>query len=475
MSKKRAGIYGRISDDREGRRYGVDRQTEDSLAALERFHKEDLRDGGEGYELMRIWIDNDISASTLSKKPRPEFEDMMRIAEGGGLDLIVSPTSSRLTRRPLENERLISLYQSTGTVIRYCKANDNDLSTARGRSRARDDARRDAEEAEEISERVSRTARQRAEQGRPNGGKKPYGWRRDNRNKLDPYEHAIKLEMVERLLAGEKLRAVARDLSARGVPPPMWRPPLTIRPWSPASIREMLTNPRQHGARLYKGALLRQGTWEIALDELTVSRLRRLLLDPTRQTSPGGARKYVLTSLARCATCPDRFTAHSSKKADEPTEFRYWCKTCGIHRKLEPIELYVEAYMKRLLRNYKPTPDPTVDPAANDLVDELRARIDELIERYAESGPQAMTYQQYEATLRVLNRRLGEAEAAATPPPAPSLMLDGLIGENPRYPWDTLPLDRKRAVVNLLVEVTILRVRPGRRPFDPDSVVIERR
>jgi len=471
---KRVGIYCRISDDREGRRYGVERQEEDSLKLFDRLAEEAIREG-DALELVKVWIENDVSASTLSKKKRDDFEEMMTLAESGGLDMIIAPTSSRLTRRPLENERLISLYQDVGTVIKYCNRNDNDLSTARGRSRARDDARRDAEEAEEISERVSRTAEQRAKQGRPNGGKRAYGWRRDNPNKLDPYEQEIKVEMAERLLAGEALKGVQRDLTERGVPHPTWHPPLVIRPWSRQSIRDMLTNPRQYGIRRHKGQVVGKGTWEPSLDELTVKRLQRLLADPARRTSPGPGRKHLLRGIALCPECGGTFTTHSSRRLHEEIQHRYMCEACGLHRKLQPIDLYVDAYMKRLLRNYEPTPDPGIDQAALDRVEEIRARIDETIERYAESGPEAMTYVQYEATLRALNRRLGDAEKAATPPPPKSLILDGLTGEDPARLWDHLSLDRKRAIISLLVTVTLLRVGPGRKRFDPATVIIERR
>ncbi len=39
--------------------------------------------------------------------------------------------------------------------------------------------------------------------------------------------------------------------------------------------------------------------------------------------------------------------------------------------------------------------------------------------------------------------------------------------------WDRLPLPHRRAVVDLLVTVTVLRARQGARVFDPESIRID--
>ena len=58
----RAAIYLRISNDRTGEELGVTRQREDCLAVCK--HK--------GWTPVE-YCDNDISASSFSKKPRPEY------------------------------------------------------------------------------------------------------------------------------------------------------------------------------------------------------------------------------------------------------------------------------------------------------------------------------------------------------------------------------------------------------------------
>ena len=69
-----AVIYARISktDDPEDF-LGVSRQVEDARALAERL----------GLTVVSEFVDNDISASTISKKARPQFEAMMQSAEAG--------------------------------------------------------------------------------------------------------------------------------------------------------------------------------------------------------------------------------------------------------------------------------------------------------------------------------------------------------------------------------------------------------
>ena len=118
-----------------------------------------------------VFIDNDISASTLSKKPRPEWNRPVSLIEAGKVKRVFAYSSSRLTRRPRELEDLIDLYEATGVLFKTAVSGDYDLSTADGRKQARQRAADDAAEAERTSERVTRQKKQRAMQGKPQGGR----------------------------------------------------------------------------------------------------------------------------------------------------------------------------------------------------------------------------------------------------------------------------------------------------------------
>ncbi|NMO54145.1 recombinase family protein [Actinoplanes sp. TBRC 11911] len=130
----RCVIYCRISQDRESDEKGVTRQEED-CRALALAH---------GWEVVRVFVDNDLSASTRSKKKRRGYDSMIRAVNAGTVDVIVSYSNGRLTRRPLELEDLIKLHEQTNVLIHTVKSGNDDLSTADGRMVARIKAAVDA-------------------------------------------------------------------------------------------------------------------------------------------------------------------------------------------------------------------------------------------------------------------------------------------------------------------------------------------
>ena len=72
----RAAVYLRISQDPTGEQAGVTRQREDCLALVE----------AQGWELLEVFQDNDISAS--SGKARPEYQRMLKAIRDGMVDAV---------------------------------------------------------------------------------------------------------------------------------------------------------------------------------------------------------------------------------------------------------------------------------------------------------------------------------------------------------------------------------------------------
>src|SRR6476469_4142823 len=101
-----AAVYVRISDDVEGRALGVARQTDDGSALAASL----------GCSVVKVYSDNDISASTLSKKTRPEYEALLTDVRAGRVRVVIAYSNSRLTRRPRELEDLIDLHRETGVL-----------------------------------------------------------------------------------------------------------------------------------------------------------------------------------------------------------------------------------------------------------------------------------------------------------------------------------------------------------------------
>lgn len=290
---KRAAIYCRISDDREGEALGVRRQRDDCVALAE----------SHGYE-WTYFEDNDRGASTRSRKPRPEYARMLAATGEGAFDFIVAYSNSRLTRRPMEFEDLIRLHEQTGIRIVTVVSGQDDLSTADGRMVARIKASVDAAEAERIGERTARAHLENARQGKNTGGSRPFGW--DRSGNVIELEATLIRDAAHRLIEGATLVSIRDAWNEAGV--------VTSRSstWNHSTIRQMLTSPRLAGWRLYKREVMLdseghkvRGVWEPILDQATHDRLVAVL---TREDKRGrkprrGARHYLLSGVLRCATC----------------------------------------------------------------------------------------------------------------------------------------------------------------------------
>src|SRR5690606_12964714 len=128
----------------------------------------------------RVAIDNDISASNLSKKARPAYAGMLMDVRAGVADTVIAYSNSRLTRRPAEWLELIQLANEGKLQIRTVVSGSHDLSTADGRAVAITIAAWDAAEAERTSERLKASHRHRALNGKVwKGGNRAFGWSED--------------------------------------------------------------------------------------------------------------------------------------------------------------------------------------------------------------------------------------------------------------------------------------------------------
>ncbi len=299
-----AVIYSRISHDPEGRQAGVERQEQDCRQmATER-----------GWVVLEpVYRENDVSASTRSKKRRPVFDRMLDDLAGRSAAVLLAYSTSRLTRRPLEYERLIDLTARTGLEIHTVVSGPVLLDTADGRALARVLAVIDAAEAERTSERVTRAKLQRAEQGLWHGGPfTPFGYRyaadpsgRGLQLVIDPVRARLVREACTRVIAGDSLTGICKDWNGRG------RVTSTGQAWRPQGIRRMLVRPSTAGMTERQGQL-HPGTWPAILTREQWDAVRAVLLDPSRdsRTFRQVAKRYPLGGLLFCGLCGHRLVSN---------------------------------------------------------------------------------------------------------------------------------------------------------------------
>ncbi|MEX0755341.1 MAG: recombinase family protein [Actinomycetota bacterium] len=319
----KAGIYVRISQDRESEEHGIDRQERDARTLAKQ----------RGWTVVDVFADNDVSAT--SGRRRPEWERLLADLASGRIDAVVAYSSSRMYRRPRDLERLVKLNPPIATVV----SGTINLDTADGRMMAGILAQIDQAEAERLGERVRRSKADRAAAGTwLGGGRRPYGYDRiaepdePVRHVVNRAEAAIIRETVRRALRGEALGRIVADLNARGVTT------ASGKRWRPAHLR------RLHRSTFHAGLTPsgKRGNWP----RIVTPDQHRLLLakfPPSANRGRGkGSReaavKYALSGIASCGDCGSRMLGSGGY-------YRCTIRNGGCGRvsiRVDPVDLFVE-------------------------------------------------------------------------------------------------------------------------------------
>lgn len=305
---KRAAIYLRISQDRLREEEGVERQAEDCQKLAQ----------DRGLEVVEVYSDNDISASTYSRKVRPAYRRLLQDIEADRIDCVVSYHTKRLYRKPEDLEGLITLAERHRVKFFTVKSGDLDLNTATGKMVARIMAGVGAAESDEIHERVERQRVQQAAKGkRQGGGRRHFGYNFDMT--LRPDEAKAIEETARKLLAGASLYRCAQDLNTAGL-----RTPDSKKkpggPWRVGNLRRLMMRPTLAGIREHRSTIRRDatgkvigggkllGTYPAEWPAILTEDQHRLLVSRLATNGNGngvrlGARKYLLAGLLRCSFC----------------------------------------------------------------------------------------------------------------------------------------------------------------------------
>lgn len=451
---QRAGIYLRISADREGRELGIDRQEAACRDLADRL----------GLTVVDRFPDNDVSASRRSRKPREQYARMLAAVDSGQLDAVLAYSTSRLTRRPREFEDLLDRAEK-GLRICTVVAGNVDLSTADGQAMARTLAVWDIREADIISERALAEREQRRQQGRWNGGPRPFGYTPDRTAPGGLVEVPAEADLIRAayrdLLDGRSTASITRDWQASAV-----QPAAGAKRWWPVVVSEILAAPRL-AALLPDG---RPAAWTPIVDPDTWRGVAALLASPERSTRRGA--KRLLTGIGRCGVCGETLNGGVSNSG-APT---YRCVP-GHHlnRQAGPVDRYVTDVLLLHLADQDLT--VTEETArAGDLIRDaegLRARLAELADLVADG---AMTAAEYRPRADRLRTQLQGVEAET------SLALRGsvlaglpLALPDLRAEWDAHADDIEwRRQVLRAAQLRVSVIAPGRGPkaFDPATVVI---
>lgn len=206
-----------------------------------------------GYDVVGVAEDLDVSAGKTSPFERPQLGRWLR--DPTQYDVIVFFRVDRIVRRLFDLADLIRWAREHRVTLVSATESHFDLSTDFGDIIALLVAKVAEMELEAISERNASAFRHNIRAGKWRGGVPPWGYlpQQDDdgewRLVQDPEQVKVIHEVVEQVLAGKPLKAVARDLTNRGVLTPRDRfaqsrgREVANYEWHSAPLKRSLTSP----------------------------------------------------------------------------------------------------------------------------------------------------------------------------------------------------------------------------------------
>lgn len=358
--RRRALIYDRLSDNPNEKT-----TVKDSIAELTAYA------AGAGIDVVAPpFFDDGVSAYDITKR-RDGFERMRDFLrdDPDAVDEILCTNTSRLYRNDVERAHVFVDLRAWAVSINARKEGFMDLTTAAGEFNGTIYGAFNVMDSRRKSELVKAAARRRAARGQAHGAVL-YGWRRvvrlNNRGMrvgwndvVDDRAADVVREIVDRLLDGEGLNAIRKDLNARHIPTPMEgvripldEPWVGTAQWSTVSVKKMAMRPANIGKRVVNREIAGDAEWPAIVDPLKHGRvLARFNAAP----KPAGGyvkedRRYLLTYGAdyTCGVCGNEL--RMKRYPHERERLGYACRG-GSHimRDLNAVDEHVAALLKAYL------------------------------------------------------------------------------------------------------------------------------
>ena len=453
---RKAAIYARISQDREGAGLGVKRQVADCEAEAER----------RGWTVAEVYVDDDISA--YSGKVRPQYQRLLSDLREGYRDAVIVWHLDRLHRRPIELEEFADICEAVGAKVATLHG-DVDFGDGDGLLMARIMAAVAAKESDDKSRRVKRKLDEVAQSGRPHGGVRPFGYE-DDKVTIRKSEARIIKDLAERFLAGETLTSLTNWLNDQGIPTAG-----KASAWRTTSVRGILYSGRISGQREHREEIIGPAAWPAIITPEQTARIRAILDDPGRRTNRA-ARRYLLAGMLRCHKCGHTLMAHPRAGVR-----RYVCKGAPSHDgcgatyiSAERVEeLLIDAVLYRL-----DTPDLAdalagrhrADSTTTELSEQIsddQAQLDDLAEMWANKEISVTEWKKARSTIEARQREAKRmlAHLANTDDLARYIGM----GDDLRHQWSDIPLNRQRSIIATILDHAVIGPGTGNR-FDPARV-----
>ncbi|WP_207454607.1 recombinase family protein [Herbiconiux sp. SYSU D00978] len=414
-----------------------------------------------GWHLVDEYLDNATSA-TKRRGEQSQWARMLRDVDAGRIDAVVAVAVDRLLRR------VVDVIELTSRGVRIVITRQGlDTNEAMGKALLTILAAIAEAEIENKEERNLPYRAARREAGHPPAGKVPYGYRWVPRSERDetgtryavvPEEAEVVRFIFREWNAVDKpsLGAIARELNARGIRT------RAGADWGKSTVRRLLLSPyhagllpesQGPGSGTYRAEAVdlsrcQRGSWEAVVSEDELRAAREKLLDPSRLTHAGNARKWLLSGLATCSVCGVPVRSAVTKDGHRA----YRCRVGHFQRMGGLIDEYVESVVKWRLtmpevRAQLDQPRGDVDvPALRLHMRSIRGRRLELL-KLLDHGYTADDISQKRAEY---DAELADAELTLARVRSSDPLAEIVSAANIEEHWGTLSLARKRSILTSL-------------------------
>lgn len=462
----KAFIYCRISDDKTGAGLGVQRQEEDCRALAKQ----------RGYDVVRVFHDNDISA--YSGKARLGYSAMLKRVAAGEVDAVLCWHFDRLYRRMLELEAFIDACRAGEALALSVKAGDMDLSTDAGQLMARMIGSAARYESDVKATRIRRASEQATRAGKWTGGTRPFGWTiSDGVPELHPVESAALADACTRVLRGDSLGSIIRDMNDRGI--------TTSRgnSWGYAQLAQALERPRNAGLADYHGEIIGPSTFPPIVSENIWRGVCAVLSDPSRRRSQSNKAVHLLAGIAQCH-CGAFVRSATVTGRNGELHRTYRCGERGPGHVGKRIE-FVDSVVNNVIVAVRAAQarSKTEDKGSGAEAERLGLEATALRKRQDEAGKQAALGQipvhmlgtissVIEKELEKVTAAMARAEeAAARQPPRDDEIVP--VPDNSPYAveWASMHIDDRRDYLRSICNVVLLPHGKGStKVFNPETV-----
>ena len=475
----RCVIYARQSKTRDGSE-SIETQIEACRAACERL----------GYEVVAVLAEPPSTSGYKNRgRSRGKFKQLLAGFAEGQWEMVIAYKTDRLSRgggpgwapllEAIESANL-DLDRSVATPSGFVSEFEIGIR-----------ATMDREESKKLSDRMTDMSERKAKQGKPQGGRRPFGYESDMTTVYEP-EASVLREMARRVVVGHSYKNVAWWLNETN------HRTSTGKLWYPITVRNLLRKPRYAGIRVHEGVEY-PAVWEPIFDATTWEKLQltMLLRSETKADAPK-PRRYLLTGVAYCGGCG--MPMNGMTKRDNPTRpirRTYQCRVqgdtqkqhgCGgVTRNADALEHWVrESVFAHLESESLLDLLGTTGDEANLIRGliaervELQARMNQFVDDYATGRLKPAQFDRAKETAQAELDRVGKLLTRHASSNAVLSMLPA--NKSIREAWDEEPEDWKRELIAGLIERVV--VSPGiTKPFyevdgkvmrfDPTLVTIE--